>query len=123
VISEQPDESDNRSSPPGTIGDGERHDIMSENIESNLHFRKSHKVPYTQINDQLSDEGVSKEAHKSAISKVSAVAVVSPPVALQETSRSIQTFGMIYDNLFKRFQENLIEEYGKMRSTYMSEYQ
>ena len=30
---------------------------------------------------------------------------------------------MIYDNLFKRFQEQLIEEYGKMRSTYMSEYQ
>lgn len=34
AISERPDESDNRSSPPGTIG--EPHDIMSENIES--HF-------------------------------------------------------------------------------------
>ena len=87
VISERPEESDARSSPPGTIG--EPHDIMSENIESHFHFRKSHKVAYTHFADQLSDEGVSREAHKSTVTKVSAVAVVSPPIALQETSRSI----------------------------------
>jgi hypothetical protein len=33
-ISEMPDDEENASSPPGTIGD--RHDIMSENIESNF---------------------------------------------------------------------------------------
>lgn len=122
AISEQPDESDNRSSPPGTIG--EPHDIMSENIESHFHFRKSHKVPYTvHEDDRLSDEGVSKEAHKSTVTKVSQVAVVSPPIALQETSRSIQTFSLVYDKLFKQFQEQLITEYTNMRTTYMSEYQ
>ena len=122
AISERPDESDNRSSPPGTIG--EPHDIMSENIESShFHFRKSQKVPYTMMADQISDEGVSKEANKSAVTKVSAVAVVSPPIALQETSRSIQTFSLVYDKLFKQFQENLIHEYSNMRQQYMSEYQ
>ena len=121
AISERPDESDARSSPPGTIG--EHQDIMSENIESHFQFRKSHKVPYTQIADQLSDEGVSKEANKSAVTKVSAVAVVSPTIAMQETSRSIQTFSLVYDRLFKDFQEKLVLEYSNMRSTYMSEYQ
>ena len=101
AISERPDESDNRSSPPGTIG--EPHDIMSENIESHFQFRKSNKIPYTQIVGEFSDEGVSKEANKSAVTKVSAVAHVSPPIALQETSRSIQTFSLVYDRLFKNF--------------------
>jgi len=46
AITERADESDARSSPPGTIG--EPHDIMSENIESHFHFKKP-KVPYTII--------------------------------------------------------------------------
>ena len=121
VISERPDESENRSGPEGTIG--EPHDIMSENIESNFHFRRAYKVPYTQIADQLSDEGVSKEAHKSTATKMSAVAHVSPTIHYQESSRSIQAFGMIYDKLFSQFQEQLAREYGQMRNNYMSEYQ
>lgn len=41
-ISEQPDDEDHASSPAGSIGD--RHDIMSENIESTFHkFNKFNK--------------------------------------------------------------------------------
>ena len=50
-----------------------------------------------------SDDIASKEARKSNETKVSACAVVSPPVQLIETSRSVQNFNMIYDRLFKEF--------------------
>ena len=50
-------------------------------------------------------------------------AKVSARVELIETSRSIQTFKMTYDRLFKKFQERLISEYSNMRGGYMSEYQ
>ena len=52
-----------------------------------------------------------------------AAARVSTTIALQETSRSVQTFKMTYDRLFKKFQERLIAEYSGMRGGYMSEYQ
>ena len=52
-----------------------------------------------------------------------AAARVSTTIALQETSRSVQTFKMTYDRLFKKFQERLISEYSGMRGGYMSEYQ
>jgi hypothetical protein len=47
---------------------------------------------------------------------------VSKTVELVETSRSIQTFKMTYERLFKKFQERLVTEYGNMRGGYMSEY-
>lgn len=88
AIYELPDESDNRSSPPGTIG--EVHDIMSENIESNLtkfrKFKGGAAGPLTVKEDEArsseDQDTVSKEAHKSSVTKVSAVAVVSPAIAL-----------------------------------------
>ena len=49
--------------------------------------------------------------------------MVSPPVQLIETSRSIQTFNLTYDRLYREFQEKLVAEYAGMRSTYMGEYQ
>lgn len=73
--------------------------------------------------DNLSDEGVSREAHKSEATKVSAVAVVSPPLPIPETSRSIQNFYVIYDHLFAEFKDELVQEYGQMRGCYMGEYQ
>ncbi len=47
AIRELPNESENASSPPGSIG--EKHDIMSENIKTKqLHkFGKSHNKPFT----------------------------------------------------------------------------
>ena len=47
-IAELPNESENASSPPGSIA-GEEHDIMSENIKlKNLHkFGRSGNKPYT----------------------------------------------------------------------------
>jgi len=42
---------------------------------------------------------------------------------LVETSRSIQTFKMTYERLFKKFHERMTEEYGNMRGGYMSDYQ
>lgn len=50
-------------------------------------------------------------------------AQVSSRIALVETSRSIQTFKMTYDRLFKKFQERVIAQYSGMRDGYMSEYQ
>ena len=63
-IYEQPNESENASSPPGSID--EHHDIMSENIKTTnfKKFGKSFHKPFTvKPQDDLSDEGVSKEAH------------------------------------------------------------
>lgn len=49
-ISEQPDESDVRSSPPGTIG--EHHDIMSENITSHFNqLGRKAKIAFTNVVD------------------------------------------------------------------------
>lgn len=47
------------------------------------------------------DDDTSKEAHKSDLTKLSSVAVVSPQIALVETSRSIHSFKMNYDRLFR----------------------
>lgn len=103
---------------------------MSENIKSHfVKFGQRHTGAFTNVegNGDLSDEADSKEAHKSEQTKKSeankAVVTVSQTIVLQETSRSIQTFNLVYDRLFRQFQENLINEYANMRSTYMSEYQ
>ena len=48
---------------------------------------------------------------------------MSKTIELVETSRSIQTFKMTYERLFKKFHERLVAEYGTMRGAYMSEYQ
>ena len=69
-IYEQPNESENASSPPGSIG--EQHDIMSENIKTTKFkkFGKGYNATLTvKPPDDLSDEGVSKEAHQSDITK------------------------------------------------------
>ena len=47
---------------------------------------------------------------------------VSAREPLVETSRSIQAFQATYDRLVRKFQERLVEQYGKMRGGYMSDY-
>jgi hypothetical protein len=69
------------------------------------------------------DDGVSEEAHKSTVTKVSKVAEVSPMIAIGDTSRSIQGFNLTYDRLFAEFQQKLVEKYTEMRQGYMSEFQ
>lgn len=72
----------------------------------------------------MSDGGISKEAHESAnMTSIANVAVVSKIIEVPETSRSIQTFKMVYDKLFQEFKAELADEYGQMRGGYMSEYQ
>ena len=59
---------------------------MSEHIQTNVQkFRKGKNVYGT----TLMDDGVSEEAHKSTVTKISKVAEVSAPIALQDTTRSI----------------------------------
>ena len=53
---------------------------------------------------------------------MSAIAHVSPPVAVPETSRSVQAFSITYDRLFAEFKRELVNEYGSMRGCYMGEY-
>ena len=72
--------------------------------------------------EEYSDQ-VSKDVHESiAHREIPPEAQISERVVLQETSRSIQTFKLTYDKIFKKFQERLIEQYSGMRGGYMSEY-
>ena len=114
AISERPDEAEEASSPPGTIGD---RDIMSEHIQ--LHKYKKGKV-YTGAGWE--DDGVSEEAHKSTATKISKAAEVSATIALQDTSRSIHNFANAYDRIQAEFQQKLVEAYSQMRHGYMAEY-
>ena len=126
AIYEQPNESEeNASHPSGSIGD---HDILSENIKPTnfKKFGKNYSKPFTvKPACDESDGGMSKEAHRSTVTKVSQqqVAVVSQIVAVPDTSRSIQNFGIGYDKLYAEFRDELIAEYASMRGCYMGEYQ
>lgn len=115
AISERPDEAEDASSPPGTIGD---RDIMSEHIQ--LHKYKKGKF---HTGAGWEDDGVSEEAHKSTATKMSKAAEVSATIALQDTSRSIQNFANAYDRIQAEFQQKLVEAYSQMRHGYMAEYQ
>ena len=104
-------------------------DIKSEHIPSRLNvhrFGKKNAQAQSVFPEELSD-GISKEVHESVAPRMQAhlppEAQVSARVALVETSRSVQTFKMTYDRLFRKFQEKLIEHYSGMRGGYMSEYQ
>lgn len=125
AIYERPDEDEQASGPPGSLSHQE---IMSENIQSRLEIHKFSKPKQAQsvLPEQYSDE-ISQEVHASQAKKneieMPAAARVSTTIALQETSRSVQTFKMTYDRLFKKFQERLCAEYSGMRGGYMSEYQ
>ena len=103
-IYEQPNVSDYASSPPGSIDDM-KNDVVSEKIKTNIKkFGKSYNKPFTVMQqDNGSNDSVSKEAHMSEVTKVSKIAAVSPVLAVPETSRSIQTFGMQYDKLYAEF--------------------
>jgi len=82
AISERPDEAEEASSPPGTIGD---RDIMSEHITTNmLKYGKGKSY-----NNAWMDDGVSEEAHKSTVTKISKVAEVSATITLTETTRAL----------------------------------
>ena len=102
AIFEHPDESDSHRSPPGTVG--YRHEVMSEHVGAKR--QKFDKKAGKLLADRGdSDDDTSKEANKSDLTKLSSVAVVSPPIAFVETSRSVQTFKMNYDRLYKQFHE------------------
>ena len=73
--------------------------------------------------DEDFDDEASRQAHKSNITKQSGLATVSPPIALMETSRSVEAFSMAYDRLYREFQERLVGEYGNTRHIYIGEYQ
>ena len=97
---------------------------MSEHVGAKRYRQKFDKKAGKLAYDQIeSDDDTSKEAHKSDLTKLSSVAVVSPPIALVETSRSVEAFKLGYDRLFREFQERLLAEYGAQRTSYMSEYQ
>lgn len=123
AIYEMPEESERASSLPGSLS---QQDVVSENIKSRLEihkFGKQTKIANSVFPDQVSDT-VSKEVHESvAQNNLPAIARVSKVVELVETSRSIQTFKMTYDRLFKKFQDRLVQEYSNIRGGYMSEYQ
>jgi hypothetical protein len=112
-ISEQPDESEHASSPAGSIGD--HHDIMSENIESNIVRFKSGKSILQQ------DEMMSNYARKSEVTNK--VPEVSPPVPVGDTSRSVSQFSAAFDSLYATLQTQLFEEYQRMRVGYVQTYE
>lgn len=124
AIYEMPDEDEHASSPPDSLS---HRDIMSEHIASKVQIHKFGRVekPQSVYPDHLSD-AISKEVHESqapAPHRVPPEARVSARVELIETSRSIQTFKMTYDRLFKKFHQKLVTEYGNMRGGYMTDYQ
>lgn len=90
---------------------------MSEHITA--HHGK-YKKKYTTA---WMDDGVSEEAHKSTVTKISKVAEVSQKVELQDTSRSVKGFSLTYDRIQAEFQQKLIEAYTQMRTSYMEQYQ
>ena len=68
---------------------------MSEHIQTNIgKFKNKHVFGRT-----LMDDGVSEEAHKSSVTKISKAAEVSQPVILQETTRSIENYSHVFDRL------------------------
>ena len=95
------------------------HEVMSEHV--GVKRQKYDKKAANFMHENESD--TSKEAHRSQATHISSCAVISPPVALVETTRSVQTFKMNYDRLYREFQEKLIAEYSAQRTSYMSEYQ
>lgn len=97
---------------------------MSENIKlKQLHKFGNINKPFTvKQTGEPSEGGVSKEAHNSEVTLMP-VAVVSPPLPVPETSRSIQNYSVVYDKLYLEFKEELLQEYAQMRGCYMGEYQ
>jgi hypothetical protein len=71
---------------------------MSEHIQTNLKYKKG-KV-YT---NAWMDDGVSEEAHKSTVTKISKVAEVSPAIPVQDTTRSIVNFSLTIDRIQAEF--------------------
>ena len=109
AIFEHPDESGHNSSPPGTVG--HMHEIMSEHVGVERFNRFDKKPNKLDIHNQDSDDDTSKEAHRSDMTKLSSVAVVSPQIALVETTRSVEAFRSNYDRIFHEFHERLLAEY------------
>jgi hypothetical protein len=68
------------------------------------------------------DDGVSEEAHKSTVTKISKVAEVSPAIPVQDTTRSIVNFSLTIDRIQAEFQHRLVEAYTNMRQGYMAEF-
>ena len=124
AISERENETERDTSPPGTIGDYQ--EVRSENVKitHGLKSRQNNKPP-PGINkaDSSDDEDTSVRALKSELTKQTAVAIVSPTIAMKETSRAMDCFNSNYDLLFRDFKAKLVDQYRQMRDLYMNEYQ
>lgn len=124
AIFEHPDESDGRSgrSPPGTVG--QMHEVSSEYVGAK-HYKFLKNAGNLMHDHNDSEDDTSKEAIKSNYTKLTEKALVSEVVEIDEklTSRSIQTFAMNYDRIYREFQEQLIAEYAAARSSYVGDYQ
>ena len=100
------------------------HEVMSEHVGAKRH--KFDKKPGKLMQDHgESEDDTSKEANKSSYTKFTDKAGVSEVVELDEklTSRSVQTFKMNYDRIYRQFREQLLAEFTAARSSYMSDYQ
>lgn len=126
VISERERETDRESSPPGTIGDYQ--EVRSENVKFTQGLKKKNMSKPTATaghhqNGSDDEEDHSVRALKSELTKQTAVAIVSPTIAINETSRAMECFNSNYELLFRDFKVQLVEQYRQMRDLYMNEYQ
>ena len=118
-ISEEEHESENRSTPPGTIG--EIQDVMSENIETSKN--RLHNKKHGTFTHHPKSSGPVFERKDSNVTKCSHFAVVRERIQLPNDNRHVLSFKKCYDRLFKEFKERLVHEYAQMRSSYMTEYE
>ena len=57
------------------------------------------------------------------MTKMSKVAEVSPPVPVGDTSRVIYAFSLQFDRYYGEMQQQIVDEYVRMRTKYMELYQ
>eukprot|EP00347_Sterkiella_histriomuscorum_P000254 403376589 len=103
-ISEEDDESERRSTPPGTIG-GESQDVMSEKIGYSIRMLNkkvlaSYQKPNAPVYEMMKER-----------------------IPLPNDNQQILTFKKCYDRLFREFKEKLVLEYSQLRVQYMQEYE
>ena len=72
---------------------------------------------------QVDHTEVSNIAGRSEVTKVSKVAEVSAIVPVEDTSKFTSQFNAAMQENFERFREAIHEEYARMRSHTMAEYQ
>ena len=115
-----PEESEGRSTPPGTIGDAQ--DIMSEQIKSNFLARK-HNAPAPFEPSTFAERNSLLERKDSTFTKVSNFAMVKEKIILPVDNSHLNAFKLRYERLFREFKEKLVKEYIMLRKGYLQEYE